>query len=361
MNSQANTALPDMQMHVFNTESAPRKQTKAMKMVIFSDDPNMTPSSEKQGENYTLAYSSDGQVSVYSEDEHAEAYVADDFAFEIYVDAGYRQDQLDWTIADVDGNPNILSELTWKDLDIAVIEIGTSLRLPSNWVMGGRFAYGTILDGKNQDSDYLGNNRTLEFSRSNNNADEGGTIDASLHVGYQFDIFPSNYRKPFLSITPKIGYSYHAQNLKIVDGKQTIPAFGNFAGLDSSYDASWYGPWAGIDSELSFADRVSLFGSFEYHYAFYEATANWNLRSDFAHPVSFEHEAEGTGYLASVGSHIKLTNDLILNISVDYQDWKADKKGINRTFFSDDTIGETKFNGVNWESMGANVGLQLTF
>ena len=39
--------------------------------------------------------------------------------------------------------------------------------------------------------------------------------------------------------------------------------------------------WAGFDSELSIADRFSITTAFEYHYAYYEATADWNLRDDF--------------------------------------------------------------------------------
>ena len=95
--------------------------------------------------------------------------------------------------------------------------------------------------------------------------------------------------------------------------------------------------------------------------AYYEATADWNLRDDFEHPKSFEHEAEGTGYIASIGSQYKLTQDLSLNLSVDYQKWQADKKGIDTTFFSDGTTSETKFNEVNWESMGANIGIKYAF
>ena len=46
---------------------------------------------------------------------------------------------------------------------------------------------------------------------------------------------------------------------------------------------------------------------------------------------------------------------------VNYQNWKADEKGIDKTFFADGSIGETSLNEVNWESMGANVGLRYQF
>jgi Protochlamydia outer membrane protein len=44
-------------------------------------------------------------------------------------------------------------------------------------------AYRRIFDGENQDSGYAGGDRTLEFSRSNNNSDEGNMLDAFFGIG----------------------------------------------------------------------------------------------------------------------------------------------------------------------------------
>ncbi len=44
-------------------------------------------------------------------------------------------------------------------------------------------AYSWIFDGENQNSDYAGDDRMLEFSRSNNNSDEGNMLDASFGIG----------------------------------------------------------------------------------------------------------------------------------------------------------------------------------
>ncbi|NOR68473.1 MAG: TonB-dependent receptor [Methylomarinum sp.] len=340
---QANTA--DMQMHIFEEEAVQATSDPGMQMVIYTNEDIPT---------------TDGQQLAYFEESTNND---EDIQVEFYADAGYRQDEFDWNKAHPSGTPNVLSELSWNDIEIAVIEIGTRVQTPSNWVMDARFAYGTIFDGDNQDSDWFGNNRTDEFSRSNNNADEGNTIDTSIGFGYQLTVAPSpaRFKKPILSFTPKIGFSYHAQNFTITDGFQTIPATGNFAGLDSSYDASWYGPWIGFDSELSIADWYSLTTTLEYHYAYYEGSANWNLRTDFAHPISFEQEAEGSGLVASLGSQFRLSRDLSLNVSVDYQDWRADKKGIDKIFFADGSTAEMKFNEVNWQSMGANIGLRYQF
>ena len=92
--------------------------------------------------------------------------------------AGYRIDQLDWNIAgnNAGTNPNILSELTWKDLEIYQVQfkpsvtLGNSHRGGVRYHLRGMLGWGSIVDGSNQDSDYAGDNRTLEFSRSNNSA-----------------------------------------------------------------------------------------------------------------------------------------------------------------------------------------------
>ena len=61
---------------------------------------------------------------------------------------GFRQDSLDWSIAgDTSGNnPNILSELTWTDLEIFQIEGGIERRFRRNFILGGMLAYGLILN-----------------------------------------------------------------------------------------------------------------------------------------------------------------------------------------------------------------------
>jgi outer membrane protein Pom len=146
---------------------------------------------------------------------------------------GYRSDDLRWNIAgDTEGNnPNILSELEWEDLGIFQIK-GSNVTVFRGVYLKGSLAYGWIFSGDVQDSDYLGDNRALEFSRSNNNADDGNTMDASMGIGYQF-----LFRSGFIGISPMIGYSHHEQNLIMTDGNQTVasiptPPLGGFEGLN---------------------------------------------------------------------------------------------------------------------------------
>lgn len=330
---------------------------------VFSDDnlnieffdPGAEPEQDEP-ELHMVIYQQkqENTVSEYTEIPNAEN---DDFTVDVYLESGYRHDDIVWNKAHPSGTPNILSELTWSDLEIAIFEVGTRMTVFNDWVVEGKVAYGQIVAGNNQDSDYFGNNRTFEFSRSNNNADSGSTLDLSLGFGYQFDIG----RLPWLQLTPKVGFSYHAQNLDITDGYQTIPAFGSFSGLDSSYDTNWYGAWAGLETKFNFTKRLDLSTSIEYHAIKYEANANWNLRGDLQHPESFRHKAYGDGIIASAKTRYAITPEWKLNLSADYQTWKADKDGRDHMFFANGAEAEMKLNEVRWDSYGFNFGVEYEF
>ena len=276
---------------------------------------------------------------------------------EIEVGYGYRQDSLDWNIAgDLQGNnPNVLSELTWEDLLIHEIYIGVRADLKRSIFLKGSLTYGVLVDGENQDSDYAADNREMEFSRSNNDADQGSTLDGLFGVGYRFRLFSKS-----LSIIPLAGYSYHRQNLTMTGGYQTItwvggPPLGAFEGLDSTYDAEWRGPWIGLDVTLeteNFTKAIapmSFYFGWEYHWADYYAEADWNLRDDFMHPKSFEHEANGTGIVSNLGVRLRLNSRWSVALGYETEEWSTEE-GVDRVFLTDGTIVTTRLNEVNWHS-----------
>lgn len=284
------------------------------------------------------------------------------------IDLGLRQDNLDWNIAgDRSGNnPNILSELTWENLESyqlglsGHVDIGRRLRLK------GAVAYATIYEGKNQDSDYAGDNRTLEFSRSNNSADDGQLWDLSVGIGPRFDFGLAYFR-----LIPMVGYSYHAQHLTITDGVQTIdasvePDLGPISGLDSTYETRWHGPWLGVAVEIDAMQPLWFFRDvrfdfyMEYHWADYYAEADWNLRTDFRHPLSFSHDADGTGMIYGLGTTLFMTRHLALSIRLDYVRWETDD-GIDRVYFADGSEGTTRLNRVRWDAQMFSVGISYHF
>ena len=289
--------------------------------------------------------------------------------FDLGLSVGYRVDDLDWSIA---GNssgtgPNILSELTWNDLEILQLKADAKFILGNFPYVRGYLAYGSILKGKNQDSDYGGDNRTFEWSRSNNSADDGNVWDGSGGIGYQ-----ATSASGKIKLAGLVGYSYHEQNLTMTNGYQTVsePVYappdmtpipiGPFPGLNSTYETEWNGPWFGVDLSYRPNEKWVFMGSFEYHWAEFNAEANWNLRSDIAHPKSFEQKADGNGIVLSLVCDYYIRHNISVNLGLDYQDWSTDP-GVHRVFFSKGTVGETRLKEVNWESGSIRLGFTVHF
>ena len=176
---------------------------------------------------------------------------ASEFEGELELITGYRVDDLDWNIAgDISGTatPNIISELTWSDLKSFQLKLGGKGIINRIFYMRGSAAFGWVLSGEVQDSDYNGDNRTQEFSRSISSADDSNVLDATVAFGYPFRLASDRFR-----LIPVVGFSYSEQNLHMQDGVQVLSEppqtqpIGPIAGLDSTYETRWYGPWAGVD------------------------------------------------------------------------------------------------------------------
>lgn len=278
------------------------------------------------------------------------------------VEPGYRHDTFEWNIAGPGGQPDILSELKWKDMHIAQLRAGGAVEFDSGLRLQASVAYGRIVSGENRDSDFLADGRNLEFSRSDNDA--GGRVrEASVAAGWvvgeqgrlRADGGGTSY------FVPMLGYAWRGIDLRMTDGHQSIPPTGDFPGLDSRYDARWQGPWIGIE----YVDRVpeDLYGflRLEYHRPRFSAEADWNLREDFRHPVSFAHDADGDGYVVTLGFHTPpQRNRFSWRLVLDYQWWRTDA-GRDRTFFSDGSQGELRLNKVRWDSWSIHYGIQFDF
>jgi hypothetical protein len=288
----------------------------------------------------------------------------------------YRQDDLDWNIAgNLNGSdPNVLSELSWDDLKIYQLQFQLKALMSKIFYFRGSLAYGWIFDGDVQDSDYSGDNRTLEWSRSNSDADDGDVVDASAGIGYPF----SFGRKVEVGIRPLVGYSYHEQNLKMTNGEQTLsvpalappgispPPLGPIPGLDSSYEAKWKGPWVGLELNLrarepaSWIERLEGDFGFEYHWANYDAQADWNLRSDLAHGKSFEQDADGDGVVFAAGLKFFFNPNWAVSCDFSYQNWQTDQ-GTDKVNFANGNSEATRLNEVNWTSLTAGLGIVFRF
>lgn len=295
---------------------------------------------------------------------------------------GYREDSLNWNIAaplgkPYFGHPNVLSELQWKNITSAQLNAKTEVTSPDGWHVQANVGYGIITGGTQQDSDYDGDFKTREFSRSNNSADSGHMLDASIGGGYRFAQKDENGRVLY-SATPLVGYAYNEQYLTATNLIQTIarpsrswcdpvynpsctpPSLGPYYGLDSRYTTEWYGPWLGFKSTASPLDWMDIFGQFEYHWVDYYGRANWNLRPDFQHPLSFKHSSTGDGVMTSAGMRFWLDPHWAVELNGNYTSMITDP-GQDTTYFSNGSVGTTRLNRANWNSWGANAGVRYRY
>jgi hypothetical protein len=288
---------------------------------------------------------------------------AADIKTDLSLSTGYRVDDLNWNIAgNISGsNPNVLSELTWSDLEILQAVVSGRALVNERVYLRGSFGYGWTFSGDNLDADFSGNDRTQEFSRSSNSADGSTVLDAALGLGYQFAFLSGKFR-----LSPLLGYSYSSQALTLKDGVQVIatpgltPPAGPIQGLDSSYDATWRGPWLGIDLSFEITERVTLFGSLEYHWGTFDGEGNLNLRNDLAHPTSFEQDADAKGFLIAFSADYRLAGPWSLTMSFNYQKWSTDS-GVDRLYYASGSVAETRLNEANWDTYALMLGLAYRF
>lgn len=260
-----------------------------------------------------------------------------------------RVDTLNWNIAgNTNGqNPNILSELTWSSVASMELSAGARFEFGKTYFIKARGAYAPILSGKVRDSDYNGDNRTKEFSRSQSETKSDSMTDISIAVGFKAD-FEMPEGKGFIG--PFAGYSDHRQNLNITNGVQIIPVNAPIVGLNSSYDAKWAGPLVGLEFEFNPGADFELVSAIEFHLVDYNAVADWNLRQNFAHPKSFTHTAFGYGVTASIGLHHRISEARSIFLGAEVKSFAA-TNGIDRTYLTNGTHVDTRLNAVNWGSM----------
>lgn len=276
-------------------------------------------------------------------------------------------DYFRWNIAGTifGTQPNILSELTWRDATMGNIHLSLDNNF-NNIHLRMESYFGSLLRGKVQDSDYDGDDRTGEFSRSVNDSD-GSSMGIKLSARRHF-----RWSSTGLIVKPALFYSFEQQTRNMKNGLQVIsdnqgspvygvvPEPGPFPGLDSSYRSSWHSFGPGLEIARR-GDTVDLALGVDYYwYMSYYAVANWNLRDSFEHPRSFEHlgSREGSGnfdYYFKLDYRLDWGSELFFQYR--YRHWQI-KDLLNKTYFSDGEVKETQVNEVQWRTAYWQLGIR---
>ena len=270
-----------------------------------------------------------------------QAKESEELPYEYSLSAGTRRENLKWSIGN--SSVNYASELEWKNTLITQISMGGRADIGNGWFVRGRYDTGAVRSGDIRDSDYAGANRTGEYSRSYSKA-RGAIWDVSLGIGKRFHAYKT---ASSVSISPSLGMSIHQHDLVMYDGQQSIPFNTPLSGLENSYDTQWKSLWGGIELLAEWEEKVVLDAAIEYHRINYSAEANWNLRSDLAHPVSFRHGAKGNGTTFSVGLGYRFDHHLTLNLGYERLNGRTGA-GYDQTFFSYGGSEIYTLNAVEW-------------
>ena len=276
---------------------------------------------------------------------------------------GYRHDRLRFSIAsDLDGlsTPNLLSELIW-DVPAAEIRFDGGWTHPSGITAQAHLAYAqAFFDGTVQDSDYLFNDRQGEFSRSYSEAKDSRMLDVSLGGGWRLPLGRGN------TLTPMLGIARYGSLYRMRNGRQVVSDYGwgaplgAFAGLNSHYNAVWNSLWQGLEADFRPTEQLALHVGLKHHWFDYRAEADWNLRSDFAHPVSYRHQGRGRGWEAAIGADWRIRPGHQITWDLSGRQFRL-HNGSDTTYRPNGASREMRLNEVIADSWSTRIGYRYAF
>ncbi|MGD7034682.1 hypothetical protein [Methylotuvimicrobium buryatense] len=323
--------VPELNMHVFETPPAPIPVT------------NITAGLDQDEMTSFQMVIFDPEAEAETLDEYPRhrqrRQVVDDFSVLVAGDIGYQRESLAWSVASADGAIDPITRVEWQDLDTWKLKGRMDIVSPSGITLRGDAGYAWVLNGSGQEAGFDG-------APNSQNAGDGYSWDVSVGLGYRLQV--GDTESVAFAATPLAGYAWRRQRY-VMQGVE-----------ENRYAASWQGPWVGLDTSLTWLDYHQLFVSAQYHWADYEASGDWRQLADVRHPDSFEHEADATGYLGSLGYRYMRPEGWGLSLSFDYQKWQGDP-GQERFYFANGEVVESRFKDLSRESVGVNLGINLQF
>jgi Protochlamydia outer membrane protein len=275
----------------------------------------------------------------------------DPHKWEIKPYIGLQQSRFEWSIAGntAGTNPNILSELIWKDLKGPGFGLDVGYKITHRFSVRATNQYSNITKGEVEDTDYADDNRQNAFYFDLLNANKGYLYNGSLQFGYQLVKFGE------FNINPIVGLSYNQQKFHLLESAGNPDS----KGLNSVYEARYTGFDFGAEFLLKmqkFSIGATVLGGF-YKYS---AKANWNLIPDFAKPVSFTHQANSFSLAGDINLAIPLNKSLRLEVDYSINNIST-YTGIDKAYYNTRATEETQFNGANFRKNAILLGLNFSF
>lgn len=276
---------------------------------------------------------------------------AQDNRWTIAPHVGIATNDFNWSIAGTEAgtDPNVLSELIWKDLRAVSYNLQTDYRISNRFRLSLSGSYDQIVSGYGNDSDYATNNRTGNFYNLDFNSDIGYGYDVALTVSYQL---PRIWK-----LRPRVlmGYNQMGQRLYLLGMPDDLTA----TDLRSTYQTSWFGAHGGL--ELSYQiSRFNIGLMYKLGLYDYQAKANWNLIETFEQPVSFRQYAFAATHDVNLEIVYTLNKQFGLVLTGEHTTGYT-LPGLDVAYRADGTQPRTRLNGANYTRFAGTTGLRYSF
>jgi hypothetical protein len=267
----------------------------------------------------------------------------------IYAAMGLSQEAVDWSIAgNVQGrDPNILSELIWKNVRGPAVNIGISLKLKTGILAKLESSYQKTIVGDVTDTDYQGDDRTSPSFHASVDCDKGFILNLNGEAGYNFKINSK------IDLQGWIGYTFDQSLLYL----QNSEGSGDQK-LNSTYENFWKGITFSIGGDFQILNRLAASPRLTYKQLRYRAVGNWNLIDEFQHPESFKHDAKGFGLGGEIRVAYSLGEKLSLYLLPQYT-FAETGRGTDRVFLQNGQVEKTQMNGANRVNFKLMLGVSL--
>lgn len=253
-------------------------------------------------------------------------------------------ENLSWSIAgNLKGeNPNVFSELKWKNVLGVGITSNNSFKMPGRLSFGLQADWLSFVSGEVTDTDYSGDHRTQQSFYAQEQADEGFSANLSPMLSFLL------YRKSRIQVEVAAGYQWISKKYYLLNQETD---------LNSYYHALWKGPLGQVKTNCQLGSFL-LHVSSTYSQMNYDARANWNLIEGFEHPVSFRHEAKGFLWSNELVFLYPLKSIFQIKAAIRHS-YSSTGKGIDTLFKIDGSRPKTQLNDVTNQAMMLSVGVVL--
>lgn len=237
--------------------------------------------------------------------------------------------------------PNILSELKWNRT--VTKEIGGNLDVSyKRIIFKSTFLFSKTISGNVSDIDYAEDNRKSIFSQHYLSNHKGNGHLINIMLGYNL-IKQNTYAIDLL-----VAYKHVSNKLFLLNEKHLTEDDPDYQpGLNSYYKYQYPNLGGVVISSYSINRRINLSLELGAYRTFYYAYGNWNLRKDFAQPISYEHKGKGINLSSSIGTNIILTNWLGLGVGYSFMKQNL-KNGKDVLFTSGGDELNTRLNEIKY-------------